>query len=88
MPLPGNAVAHGCSSILNPLSRYYDRLKKTMGAEYEDNYWAEDALVMERNSRDFVTRIARINKNAEAICGCLQASGSGEPAVHTEVGHR
>lgn len=53
-----------------------------MVAEYEDNYWAEDALFMERNSRDFVTRIARINKNAEAICDCLQASGSGESAVH------
>ncbi|KAL8760375.1 MAG: hypothetical protein Q9184_003367 [Pyrenodesmia sp. 2 TL-2023] len=78
----GDSNVMGGSSILNPLSRYYDRLKKTMGAEYEDNYWAEDALFLERNSRDFVTRIARINKNAEAICDCLQASGSGEPAVH------
>ncbi|KAL8925122.1 MAG: hypothetical protein Q9208_003627 [Pyrenodesmia sp. 3 TL-2023] len=82
----GDSNVMGGSLILNPLCRYYGRLKKTMGAEYEDNYWAEDALFMERNSRDFVSRIARINKNAEAICDCLQASESGELAVHTRSG--
>lgn len=45
--------------------------------EYEDNYWGEDAIYMERNSRDFVSRIERINKNAEAICGTLRASPIG-----------
>ncbi|KAL9020751.1 MAG: hypothetical protein Q9185_002067 [Variospora sp. 1 TL-2023] len=45
-----------------------------MALEYEDNYWAEDALFMERNSRDFIARIARMNRNAEAICDCLKAS--------------
>lgn len=47
--------------------------------EYEDNYWAEDAIYMERNSRDFVSRIERINRNAEAICDALRASPIGEP---------
>ncbi|KAI4279378.1 MAG: hypothetical protein LQ337_000301 [Flavoplaca oasis] len=64
----GDSNVMGGSSILNPLSRYYQALKKKMETEYEDNYWAEDALFMERNSRDFVSRIARINVNAEAIC--------------------
>ncbi|KAL8698426.1 MAG: hypothetical protein Q9224_001855 [Gallowayella concinna] len=63
----GDSNVMGGSLILNPLSRYYHMLKKTMEMEYEDNYWAEDALFMERNSRDFVSRIARINHNAEAI---------------------
>ena len=49
-----------------------------MVSEYEDNYWAEDALFMERNSRDFVSRIARINTNAEAICNVLKASDLGQ----------
>ena len=66
---------------MNPLGRYYNRLKKTMELEYEDNYWAEDALFMERNSRDFVSRIARINLNAEAICSTLKASKYGEHNV-------
>lgn len=56
-----------------------------MGVEYEDNYWAEDALFMERNSRDFVSRIARINTNAEAICDCLRASGHGQSTRHTSL---
>ena len=45
--------------------------------DYEDNYWAEDAIFMERNSRDFVSRIERINLNAEAICDTLLASPFG-----------
>ena len=30
-------------------------------------------MFMERNSRDFVTRVERINDNADAICNVLQA---------------
>ncbi|KAL9129738.1 MAG: hypothetical protein Q9217_001896 [Psora testacea] len=55
-------------------SRYYKRLKEAIKAEYEDNYWPEDAVFMERNSRDFVSRIHRINENAVAICDTLRAS--------------
>ena len=65
-----------CSAILNPRGVYYQRLQDTLATEYEDNYWAEDAIFMERNSRDFVTRIDRINDNAEAICEVLNASPS------------
>ena len=48
-----------------------------MKQDYEDNYWPEDAIYMERNSRDFVSRIDRINTNAEAICEKLKASPVG-----------
>ncbi|KAL8874124.1 MAG: hypothetical protein Q9174_000494 [Haloplaca sp. 1 TL-2023] len=74
----GDSNVMGGSLILNPSSRLYDKLKSTMESEYEDNYWAEDALFMERNSRDFVSRIARINTNAEAICDVLKASDLGQ----------
>jgi len=56
------------SAILNPDSKSYSFLKKAWAAEYEENYWAEDAVFMERNSRDFAIRAERINVNAEAIC--------------------
>jgi len=59
------------STIFNPTGRYYDLLKRTWALEYEDMYWPEDAVFMERNSRDFVTRTARINANAEAVCDVL-----------------
>ena len=48
-----------------------------MEQDYEDNYWPEDAIYMERNSRDFVSRIDRINTNAEAMCDKLKAAPIG-----------
>jgi cystathionine gamma-synthase len=66
------------SAVLNPQGRYYELLKKTMANEYEDTFWAEDAIFMERNSRDFATRAARINANAEAICDLLSGHPDGE----------
>ena len=52
-----------------------------MMTEYEDNYWPEDAMFMERNSRDFISRSERINVNAEAICRVLEASPCSESKI-------
>jgi cystathionine gamma-synthase len=65
-------VMGGCG-ILNPEGRHYQQLKMAVDAEYENNYWAEDIIFMERNSRGFESRIERINVSAEAICKILQA---------------
>jgi cystathionine gamma-synthase len=65
------------SAILNPKAPRFDQLKRTWLREYEDNYWAEDAIFMERNSRDFVSRAERINANAEAICEVLKSHPRG-----------
>ena len=69
----GECNVMGGSAIYNPRGRYYQALKKVAAIEYEDNYWAEDIIFMERNSRHFVSRIERINDNAEAICDILRA---------------
>lgn len=70
----GDCNVMGGSIILNPGGRYYGALKAAMANDvYEDTYWAEDVVFMERNSRDFVTRIDRVNANAEAICSVLEA---------------
>lgn len=69
------------SAILNPLSPMYRSLKETWNQEYEDNYWAEDAIFMERNSRDFVSRAERVNTNAEAICELFQKDSRGKSCV-------
>ncbi len=66
------------SAVLNPHSKYYKALKDALATQFEDNYWAEDAVVMERNSRDFASRIQRINSNAEAICDVLKAHARGK----------
>ena len=73
----GDSNVMGGSVVLNPESKYYQILKTAMEDIYEDTYWPEDAIFMERNSRDFITRVERINANAEAICGVLL----GHPSV-------
>lgn len=67
----GDCNVMGGSAVLNPSGRYYTALKTAAQREYEDTYWPEDALFMERNSRDFATRMDRVNVNAEAICDVL-----------------
>lgn len=66
------------SLLLNPKGRSYAQLKRTWTRDYEDNHWAEDSIFLERNSRDFVSRIDRINANAEAICDVLRAHPRGK----------
>ena len=70
----GDSNVMGGSLILNPNSPKYTDLKQAQGQIYEDNYWAEDAVFMERNSRDFIRRIERINDNADAIAARLAES--------------
>jgi cystathionine gamma-synthase len=70
----GDSNVMGGSAVLNPHGRMYQTLKKAMSTEYEDNYWAEDAVFLERNSRDFISRIERINVSAEAIAEKLHSS--------------
>ncbi|KAF1810577.1 PLP-dependent transferase [Eremomyces bilateralis CBS 781.70] len=70
----GDSNVMGGSAILNPNGESYSEIKKVWNQDYEDNYWAEDALFMERNSRDFVSRIERVNTNADAINEVLLSS--------------
>lgn len=70
----GDCNVMGGSVMLNPRGKYYAALKEAAARDYEDTYWAEDAIFLERNSRDFATRIDRINANAEAICDVLLAN--------------
>ncbi|KAI0475109.1 PLP-dependent transferase [Xylariaceae sp. FL0804] len=69
----GDCNVMGGSIVLNPSSQYYTPLKAALADVFEDNYWVEDVIFMERNSRDFAGRIDRINANAEAICDVLIA---------------
>ncbi|PHH80753.1 hypothetical protein CDD80_7290 [Ophiocordyceps camponoti-rufipedis] len=71
----GDSNVMGGSAIFNPCSKHYLLLQRVMKEEiYEDAYWNEDVIFMERNSRDFLGRVERINANAEAICQVLRQS--------------
>jgi cystathionine gamma-synthase len=56
-----------------------------MNTSYEDTYFDQDAIYMERNSRDFRRRIRVIDANAEAVCDLLYsksvAAGVQSPVV-------
>lgn len=67
----GDSNVMGGSMILNPNGPCYDKLKEVIATEYEDLMWPEDAIFLERNSRDFKERSHIINQNAEALCDFL-----------------
>ncbi|KAK4549243.1 hypothetical protein LTR36_007701 [Oleoguttula mirabilis] len=73
----GDGNVMGGATILNPQSRYYKELRAVYDTEYEDNQFEGDSVCLERNSRDFVSRIHRIDNNAEVIADILHA----HPAV-------
>ncbi|KAF7365306.1 hypothetical protein MVEN_00402500 [Mycena venus] len=81
----GYSNAMGGSVCLNPQGRHYAKLRAHMDAHYEDTYFDEDAIYMERNSRDFRRRIKVIDANAEAVCEFLRsksaAGGVSSPVV-------
>jgi len=62
-----------CSLVVNPQGRHYRSLKDRLSSAYEDMYHGEDALYMERNSRDFQRRIKAIDANTETVCDLLQS---------------
>lgn len=65
----GNVLAG--SLVLNRERPYYDRLKTLLAEEFEDIFYGEDAIVLERNSRDVAERIPKINDNAVRLCEFL-----------------
>lgn len=70
----GDSNVMGGSLILNPNSPKYSELKSYFNDEFEDMFWAEDALYLERNSRDFADRSKRIDENASHAVKLLMDS--------------
>lgn len=70
----GDSNVMGGSLVLNPNGKRYDLLKKTLEKQYEDIFWAEDAIYMERNSRDFAERSTKINNTSEAVAELFKDS--------------
>lgn len=63
----GECNVMGGSLVLNPMGRHADSLRAVLSANYADTQWVEDAIFLERNSREFVARIAQIDHNAETV---------------------
>ncbi|RKP35034.1 pyridoxal phosphate-dependent transferase [Dimargaris cristalligena] len=67
----GDSNVMGGSMVINPQSRYFGPLTRAAETLYEDLYWCEDAVFMERNSRTFRERVQVINENAERLADML-----------------
>ncbi len=65
--------------VLNPNGRHFNELKQVLTEIYEDTYFPEDSIYMERNSRDFRTRIATINDNGFALTDYLRSKSLANP---------
>ncbi|TFY64548.1 hypothetical protein EVG20_g5903 [Dentipellis fragilis] len=81
----GDSNVMGGSLVLNPARKHYATLKAHLTKTYEDTYFDEDAIFMERNSRDFIRRVAVIDANAEAVCDLLHAASQSPAPVVTRV---
>lgn len=69
----GECNVMGGSLVLNPQGRHAASLRAVLAANYTDTQWVEDAIFLERNSRDFVSRIAHIDHNAETVSDFVHA---------------
>lgn len=63
----GDSNVMGGSLVLNPHGKYFYQLKEALSVLYEDYLWSEDAIYLERNSRDFAERNVKINNNAASV---------------------
>lgn len=81
----GECNVMGGSLVLNPNSARAATLRNVLNVRYEDTLWPEDALFLERNSRDFVPRVARIDCNAEEICEFLRGAMNTPNSVVRDV---
>ncbi|KAM0787655.1 hypothetical protein ACM66B_003719 [Microbotryomycetes sp. NB124-2] len=77
----GDSNVMGGSLVLNPNGPFYDELKACQEDTFEDFYFDEDAIYMERNSRDFQERVATMNFNAETVCDLLRSRRAPGPTA-------
>ncbi|KAJ1922178.1 Cystathionine gamma-synthase [Mycoemilia scoparia] len=70
----GDSNVMGGSIVLNPNQPFYKKIKQEMESQLEDSLWCEDAVFLERNSRNFRERVVKINRNAEALCDMLKTN--------------
>lgn len=67
----------GGALILNPASPLAEGLQQRLLQTYEDLLWEGDALALAKNSRDFQTRMQRVEHNAL----CMRRTLAAHPAV-------
>ncbi|CDO92207.1 unnamed protein product [Kluyveromyces dobzhanskii CBS 2104] len=84
----GDSNVMAGSIVLNPKSRLYEFATTTLHLTekwYEDLLWCEDAICLERNSRDFISRSILVNENTETLLDRVILPQQGEKKLFKKV---
>lgn len=81
----GYADVMAGSLVLNPLGPAYRKLRPLLRNSFHNELFVEDALVLERNSRDYLARSAILNRNAEAVVTFLQSKAENDTSAVSKV---
>jgi len=73
--------------VLNPASPHYDRLQAAAHNNHDELLWGPDAVVLEERSRDFESRVSRINKVAEELADYLSNYSAFETIYFSKFDH-
>ncbi|KAL1865526.1 putative secondary metabolism biosynthetic enzyme [Diaporthe australafricana] len=75
----GYADVMAGSVVLNPLSPFYASVKHTMDSTFHNEFFAADAEALLKNSNNYLSRSATLNRNAAALADYL-ATKAADPA--------
>lgn len=59
--------------VVNPNSKHYDKIHAILENQFFDDYFHEDAVVMEHNSRGYLHRLDVTNKNTRILAEYLRS---------------
>ncbi|CAG7944414.1 unnamed protein product [Penicillium salamii] len=83
----GYADVMAGSVILNPNSTHYGALHQHISSTYENGLFVQDAIQLESNSSDFLTRMAQINETTQYLVTQLLPLLSNPSSPLTNIFH-
>jgi len=84
----GSSDVMAGSLVLNRRSPYYGRFSSYLKLHFDDCFWFEDAVVLEKNSRDYEKRVRRINDSGRCLAEYLFRHDEIEAVYYPEFSHK
>ena len=76
------------SLVLNRLSPFHGTFSSYLKKHFDDTLWGEDAVVLEKNSRDYENRVARINESGRSLAMYLADHDQVDAVYYPELSHK
>ena len=84
----GSSDVMAGSLVLNRNSPFYGRFSSYLNQHVEDCFWFEDAVILEKNSRDYEQRVRRINISGQSLAEYLSRHEKIEAVYYPEFSHK